>query len=298
VRETEGKYEDLLVGFDRYVDMGVRLHVVVQDDAGFEAVAGKPTVRILRTHHFGGVYDRRVGDFIHRSDHPCEWYCSEAQEPLILHRPDDDQLASRVLVFGTPGAGKTELGAMWVGLRVLELTQMGGEIGATAPTRDRLAVLIKAFRRWFPRTWYRYRAKEREFHFANGCSVVLRSTKQYSEALGSPLAGLNLAACFSDEIQDSLDADGEIEARGRSAPLAFGFRRMCTSTAKQTSVWKTFVSKVRASSLWCYRVLRGETNAFVSAQFWEDLRETLSDHDYRVRILLEEHQSEFAVYPQ
>lgn len=72
------------------VDMGITLHVVRKPDDGTKIGKAPRPDQILRTHHLGGMIatDRRGTRLVGPSRNPVVWLCSEAQEPLILHRDD------------------------------------------------------------------------------------------------------------------------------------------------------------------------------------------------------------------
>ena len=58
----EAEIRAVASSFDRYVDMGIVLHVVTQDPAGRELIAGAPKVRIVRTHYRGGIIDAKASN--------------------------------------------------------------------------------------------------------------------------------------------------------------------------------------------------------------------------------------------
>lgn len=294
-RKLAARQSDALGGAERYVDMGAALYVVCQDDSGIEVLPGKPRVRALRRHAFGGIWDSALQRFIGPSANPVRWLCSPEQEELLLH---GDELANKLLVYGAEGAGKTEVLAMYALIRALEFAARGifGHAGATAPTGDRLFTLLRKLRSKMPESWYRYRTRERELALACGITFQLRSTTRHSEAVGSPIQGYDWLFAVSDEIQDSIDANEDIETRGRAAPEG-RYRRLNTATAKDSTSWRNFRDGLRANPLWEFRQLQGPSNPFVPQAHWLNLRATLSRRGYQRRVLALDVGPERATYP-
>jgi hypothetical protein len=272
---------------DRYVDMGVLLRVVEQDPAGEELVPGCPPLRVLREHRFGGLVDTAAVPpcFIGPSSAPVVWHCSVDQEDIILH--DEDQPLRR-LVYGSMGAGKTAALARWLGLRALERTGVPvAEIGATAPTGDRTEMIAQAVREAFPSSWYTWRESDGTFTLANGVTIRLVSTHQASKAEGSRVQGYNWTDAASDEIQDSLAVDSDIEARGRKAPGG-RYRRFCTATAKDDPAWRDWVARCATTDIWGISKMLGTRSPFIDPSYWVQLASTMPPRDYRRKVLAED----------
>ena len=267
--------------------MGVILRVVVQDEvSGDELVAGKPKLRVIRETTHGGMVDThaRPPRYVGPSRKPQVWHCGEAQEPLILHAAGEPL---RLLVYGAMGAGKTEILAMWAWLQVLALIGTGLQVGLTAPTQERTVLIRDAMVRRAPESWYRggtlakgWSERRQIFRFANGVTAKLVSTKLNSSIEGSRIQGYNWAACGSDELQDSVHADSDIEARGRAAPGG-RYKRLGTCTPKDSADWRAFSEGVRAIPLWGLRTIAGLSNPFVPRDWWDQLRQTMSLRDYQ-----------------
>ena len=91
-RQMQRRLADQIYAVDRHVDAHIRLNVVVADENGTEYLPGKPRLRILRTHSFGGWIDTKTSPpkLLTEEEKPFgpgrDWYCSEDQEPVILHR--------------------------------------------------------------------------------------------------------------------------------------------------------------------------------------------------------------------
>lgn len=292
LRKASDELESYVAGADRYVDMGVVLHVVDRDPLGEPLVAGAPPLRILRSHRFGGLLDRRTKSFCGPSMRPVVWYCSEQQEPLILHR---DDMPDRIVARGAMGAGKTQVLAMRLILRVLFFTGFAVALGATAPTSPRLAMIREAVNQKVPADWIRWSERRSEYVFANGIRVQLVSTHQQSEAGGSPIQGFNWADCSSDEMQDSLAVDSDIEARGRSAPGG-RYRRFCSVTSKDSSDYRTWVDFIIASGEWAIYQMKGPSNPFTHLEYWEKLARTMDPRAYKRKVLAEDVGPERQLY--
>ncbi|HTL38178.1 MAG TPA: hypothetical protein VL326_33845 [Kofleriaceae bacterium] len=293
-----------LRGSDRFVDFGVVLRVVRQDiEHGEELIPGAPPLVVLRTHRFGGMVDTKARPIrlCGPSRNPVVWFCSEDQEPLIVH---DATMPDRLLVYGSEGAGKTAAQSMWAALRVIELTgaaPSAREIGMTAPTNDRAERIFEAITDRWPRSWWRWVERDRCFYLTNGVRVRLVSTHRQSKAEGSRVQGFNWSACGSDEMQDQLEVDADIEMRGRSAPHG-RYKRFATATAKDSPDWRTWRDGAIAASdpngkpLWGRFDLIGPRSPFVWPRVWLQRKETLSPREYQRRVLAQDVGPEKQVY--
>lgn len=287
---------ELSGGQTRFVDMGVRLYVVKQSQAGgVELVPNKPPVESIRVHDFGGIWDTALSRFVGPSKAPVRWACSEAQCELIAHGP---HLAPKILCYGSEGAGKTELLAMYAIIMALRYAERGvfGYAGATAPTNQRLHTLENKIRSRIPTTWYGWLSSRNELALHCNIAFQLRATLRHSAAVGSPVQGFDWLFCVSDEIQDSIEADPDIETRGRAAPGGV-YRRLATCTAKDTSDWRTFRDERKRSPVWCLKRLEGPSNPFVAPEHWDNLKLSLSKRDYQRRVLAMDVAPERALYP-
>ena len=304
LRKAEDDLDSRLHGVGRLVDMGVLLRVVVQDPTGEELVPGKPRLRVVREHSFGGVVDTRARPpkFVGPSLRPQVWHCGEAQERVLL---DDRPKPSRHLVYGAMGGGKTELLAMWAWLQIIALTGTALNVGLTAPTEKRATILRDAMIRRAPASWFRggsvakgWSERRGQFRFANGIRADVLSTHVSSEAEGSRLQGRSWGGGVgSDEIQDGLDADAEIESRGRDASRGV-FRRLATCTPKMAPEWREFSDARKATpDVWALHHLTGFENPFTWPEYLEEQRRTLSQREYERRVLGRDLPPERAVYP-
>ncbi len=267
------------------VDMGIVLHVVRKPADGTKIGKQPRPDQILRTHHLGGMIatDRRGTRLVGPSRSPVVWLCSEAQEPLILHRNDGPLWK---LIQGSEGAGKTVTLAMWLILRVLEHVGEPVEFGLTAPTTNRLNKVKKEVANLWPERWFRFHALTQTYTFHAGPSVQLVSAVQRSEAGGSPIQGDSWEGCGSDELQDHFEREGDIESRGRSA-RAGRYKRLCTSTAKDSTEWRNFRGLCEKSPDWQVVRMLGTASPFVDDEHWARLKRspTMTDREYRRRVL-------------
>lgn len=297
IRELSANVE----GSDRYVDVGVILRVVVQDPNGLELIEGKPKLRILRSHPFGGIVDTKLSqpDIVAPSVSPRIWHCSEEQEQIILHR-DDEPLGQ--LVYGSEGAGKTTALVMWAYLRWLEQLGERREIGITAPTQTRIETVLREFMLQFSPSWYHYQSSAGTLTLCDGTRFRLVSTYRQSKAQGSPIQGFNWSAAARDEGQDQVDVHEDIESRGRSAKDG-QYKQLITATAKDDPTWRTLRDQLDAakrkngSPLWIRRTLYGRRSPFIETSFWDSKEATMSKREYARRVEAKDVGPERATYP-
>lgn len=289
-------------GADRFVDVGVRLGVVVQDPNGESLIEGKPKLRALRWHHFGGIVDAKLAtpDIVRPSENPRTWFCSEEQERIVLH-PDEAPLGQ--LVYGSEGAGKTSALVMWVYLRWLEMLGERREIGITAPTQDRLDTVFREIVLKFSPAWYHYQSSKGLATLCDGTRLRLVSTYRQSKAQGSPVQGFNWSAATRDEGQDQCEVHEDIESRGRSARDG-KYKQLITATAKDDPTWRTLRDQLDAakrsdgSPLWVRRTLYGRRSPFIDPSFWDSKKSTMSPREYARRVEAKDVGPERATYPE
>lgn len=299
-RQAERDLAKRVSSFDRYVDMGVRLAVVVADPNGKRLIPGKPKLRIIREHSFGWMLDTKSDP-----PRPCGpslkqrvWYCSEDQEGILLHA---DRGTPGQLVYGSEGAGKTTVLAMWHFLRVLENIGEQREGGQTAPTEKRLEIIRKEMSKLYPRAWYRYKKSEKLFIFADGTQTRLLSTHPDGERI----QGYNWSWAGRDEGQDQVYAHEHIESRGRSSKVDEQedgtereyYPQLITATAKDSDTWRTFREMLLGSALWAKQTLLGPGRSpFNTADYWEQKKRVMTLREYQRRILAMDVPPELAVY--
>ena len=294
---ADRREEYVVESVERYVDMGVALRVVVADPAG-EVRLGDRRLRVLREHRFGGMIDTKPGEirFIGPSLRPVVWHCSEDQEQILLHA---DAARPAQLVYGSEGAGKTTVLAMWHVLTgVLPHVGEGREGGQTAPTERRLDSLLSEMRGLYPRSWYKFKTARKVLEFADGTAIRLVSTHKQSTAQGSPLQSFNWSWAGEDEGQDSTAEHDNVTARLREARGgASRAPRLMTATAKDETAWRNARDKLEASGLWARRTLLGTRSPFIDPDHWVAMERSMSEREYRRRVLAADVGPERMLYP-
>lgn len=263
---------------------------------------GKPPLRVVAEHVYGGIVDTKQNPpaFIGPPADPVVITLSPTQWKLVEHA---DDLPLRLMAYGSMGAGKTTMLAAWLTLRVIEATGQRNAVGGvTAPTNPRMAQIKEMIGglAWqgggmWPTSWFRWREADRRLYCANGIALEFRSTHKSSAAEGSPIQGQNWIFCASDELQDSVEVDGDIEARGRAA--ADGkYRRFNTVTAKDHPIWRSFRARCAASEFWGIHQMLGPDSPFVHPDYWEQLKSTMTKRDYERKVLCHDIASDDRVY--
>jgi len=294
-RSVVRDFQEEVQATDRYVDIGVELNVVRRDPLGQELIPGKPRLsRVGGPLKFGGIVDTKleVPKRIGPSREPQQWYCSEQQLPIILHGAD---CKSGQIVEGGMGAGKTTLGVMWTYLRWIEHLGQFREGAITAPTENRLDVVLREVFALFPRSWYRYSSGANLITLCDRTLIRGVSTYRQSSAQGSRVQGYNWSWLFADELQDQIDEFINAIARLRSGRKG-GAPRLGTATAKDAPDYRDLKGKLNASDQWTARKLLGPDSPFVHADHWESLKRLSSDRDYRRLVLAEDLPPESRLY--
>jgi hypothetical protein len=296
-RKAAAGISDVLDGPGRYVDMGVVIKVVRQDLAnGDRLLPEAPPLVVLREHRFGGMIDTSADPvgFCGPSIAPVVWFCSERAEEIVLHEPPQPP---RRLVYGAMGAGKTTTLAQWLALRMLARTGIQAEIGCTAPTNERTGIIARAIRDLWPRAWWTWRERDKTFTCANEVVVRLVSTHQQSKAEGSRVQGYTWTDHAGDEIQDQLDVDSDIEARGRGAPNGW-FARLNTATAKDDPDWRNWRDRLtKLTDLWSVYRMEGVSSPFIDPVHWESMRASMTEREYKRKVLALDVGPERQLYP-
>lgn len=270
-------------GVSRYVDVGVIVKTVVADPKGEELIEGKPRLRVIATKRLGGMADTaaRPPRIKGPSHNPRIWYVSEEQAAGLFHK---DKTKLGQLIYGSEGAGKTRLLAMWHVVQWLSHFGERREGGQTAPTETRLEFVREEMFQLMPANWFRYVVGERRFMMCDGSRIQLVSTYRQSKAQGSPIQGFNWSWCGRDEAQDSTDVHEDIEARGRSARVdkdgTVLYWQMATATAKDDSEWREIRDAVISSGKWHKRNLSIFRSPFVARNFLETKKATMSAREF------------------
>lgn len=278
-KKVQKQQDQILGGADRFVDVGIALHTVVQDlEHGTELLRGSPPLRIVATRRLGGMFDTRLGEFCGPSTNPVQWYVSEDQARLILH---EDPLPDNLLVYGSEGGGKSVTLVMWAAVRAIEFAgyEPRREIGLTAPTGPRLKVLRKKIVQWWPAPWRRWVERESCFFTPLGVTVYLISTHQTSAKEGSRIQGYDWSAAGNDEMQDSTESDADIRSRLREAPGGKP-KRIATATAKDHPEWRTWRDSQLKTKQWGRFDLLAERSPFIWKSFIEGNRVGMSEREF------------------
>ena len=281
----------------RFVDMGVLLLVVEIDPNGAELIPSAPKMRIIREHRLGGMVDTKAKPkkLVGPSENPVVWYCSADQEQILLH---NDFTKPAQLVYGSEGAGKTRVLAMWHAIQVLRHLGEKREGGQTAPTLARLESLLNEMRALYPSRWYKYRSSRRILRFCDGTGIRLVSTHRRSSSAGSPLQSYNWSWLGDDEIQDSVAEVDNGTARLRTAKGgAKRAPRLGTATAKDATEWRNCRDKLETSGLWIRRTLLGTRSPFIHPDHWEAMKASMSAREYQRRVLAMDVGPERMTYP-
>lgn len=280
-RRYERELRKRVSSIDHYLDIGVELRTVVADPNGEQLIPDAPRMRIVRTKRAGGILDTELGRLVAPSRSRKVWYCSEDQEPIILHAPT---LPLGIQVVASEGAGKTTILPQWHYFRWLEHLGKDKEGGQSAPTRRRLAAFLVEFHRHFPRDWYWYIKSEGLIVLADGTRLRLVSTHQQSKEEGSPLQMYTWAWSSADEMQDQIARHSDMQMRGRGA-IAGRYKQARMMSPKDSPSYRTYRDTLATNPDWTIIRLLGTRSPFVPAEHWEKQTRALSKREYDRRVL-------------
>jgi hypothetical protein len=280
-RQIARELSERVGAVDRFVDIGVTIKTVVADPEGSELIEGKPRLRVVDTWYLGGIVDtkRSTPQIVGPSQNRRVWYASPEQADALKHN-DTAQLGQ--LIYGSEGAGKTRLLAMWHYVRWVKSIGERREGGQTAPTTTRLKMVRDELLELFSPSWFTYSSSEDTFTMCDGTTIKLVSTYRQSAAQGSPVQGFNWSWCGRDEAQDQIDVHEDIESRGRSAKDGH-YWQLATATAKDDPHWRTLRSVLIGSGQWLKRDLSIFRSPFVTKQFLATKRASMTDREFRRR---------------
>lgn len=297
-RKIISSIADTVEAVDRFVDIGVTLKVVRADESGEVLIPGARKMVVLREYHFGGILDTKatppalVEGEAGISANPQVWFCSEDQEPVILHR-DSEPVGK--LALGGMGAGKTTAGCVWVYLRWLENLGTRKEAGITAPTEVRLTAVTNEIFDRFPRSWWSYNSETKIVTMCDGFRWRGVSTHRQSEKQGSRVQQFNWVALFMDELQDQVEEFVNAQARLRSK-LDGRAKRFASATAKDTPDWRNLKDTIANSGLWMTHLMLGPNSPFIHPDHWAALKAVTDDREYRRVVLAEDLPPESRLY--
>lgn len=291
------KVAERVEGFDRYVDIGVILKVVCADPNGDIKLASGRRARVLREHRWGGIVDTKSSPprIVGPSRDPKVWFCSEQQEPIVLH---DDSRPLGCLALAGEGAGKTTALTMWHHRRWVENLGEHREGGQTAPVLKRLGLVKDEFLKLWRPSWGRYCQRDdfEGFELCDGSRIRFQHTHRQSAAAGSPIQGYNWSWAGRDEFQDQIDVHLDIESRGRAARNG-RYKQLATATAKDDPAWRTLRDALVSGKQWLQVPLSVLESPFVAENFLEVKRASgVTDREFRRRWLAEDLPPESRVY--
>lgn len=280
-RQYERELRKRVASIDHYVDIGVELRTVVADPNGEQLIPDAPLMRIVRTKKTGGIVDTEQGRLVAPSQKRRIWYCSEDQEPIILHAKT---LPLGLQIIASEGAGKTTILPQWHYFRWLEHIGKDKEGGQIAPTRRRLAAFLVEFHKHFPREWYWYVKSEGLIVLADGTRLRLVSTHQQSKEEGSPLQMYTWAWGGADEMQDQTARHADMQMRGRGA-IAGRFKQARMMSPKDSTAYRSYRDSLSTNPDWSIIRLLGKRSPFIAAEHWERQTRALSPREYQRRVL-------------
>ncbi len=279
-KRLEQELIDEVEGLERFVDVSVRLNVVVASAKGREIIPGAPRLEIVKSRVYGGIVDTKASrpHLCGPPDKPRDWYCSIEQEPIILHA-DAAPLGS--LVHGSEGAGKTMSLAQWHWFRWMEHLGEHRWGGQFAPTLKRLGLIKKEMLSLYRPEWGRYvmRRDFEGFVMCDGSSIMFQSNHKQSAAGGSSGQGSNLSWNGRDEMQDMVSGHADMTSRGRSARRG-RYKQLATATAKDDSSWRELQDKLTASGKWGKYSLSIFRSPFVTQSFLDEVKPTISAREF------------------
>lgn len=284
--------------------------MVRQDEqAGLEFIRGKPRLRPIAVHAFGGMLDTVERRFSGASENPIVWYTGERTAELLLDIwLEREQQTTRTLLIAAEGFGKTMVMMQAHIVFLLTMIRIGqpGAMGCTAPTDDRLQTCLKALGKLVPidrpraereGSWGTYFEDDRELRWASGHITQCRQTKRQSEATGSPIQGYTWLRSDDDEVQDTWEngeADADIEARLRESRVSY---RWGTATAKDSPKYRSIRDMKGTSTDW--RIVRFPyTDApFIFPEHWARMKRNVSPREWQRRGLAQDVGPELMTYP-
>lgn len=296
LRKLRQRVRSLTRSGERHVDFGATLQPVARGDG----TAGDIRVGEAWVRRCGSA--RRIGcrlDTLTKSSAgrftsgPELLYAESQSEPLFF---GENKSIRRMVVVGSMGSGKSEIGARWIVRQCLRFRNVSGGIGA--PTNKRLRIIYKKVRKLLPSTWIRaIRTALGEIELKNGVTLHFFATKEASAQTGSPFAGLDFAFAMVDEEQDVADeALDELEMRGRSAPGGY-YPVLSTCTLKDTPQWRNRLARYENQHGCRVHRMLLTANPFVAQTYIDALKHSLPPRAYRMRVLALPAPPERATYP-
>ena len=271
---------------DRFADMGAQLRVYRRGKR--RAVKAELLSRV-----YGGVYDRLHRRYVGPPTKIEEISCHAGQVPLLTF---DEPYVARVLALGAPGGGKTFAIVRRALLNCLDRPNSIG--GIVAPTDERRQIVWRDFLELVqPFGWVEdVRESKKEIVLINRAVVQVLAAKRPSVQAGSPLQGRSWDWCCVDESQNvAPDAQVEIDTRGRRAGTKYVVYEAATNSPVPS--FKIRLEQYRANEK-AHRILRysGQENPWVDPEYWERLKERMTEREYQELILAQDVAPELLVY--
>jgi len=195
--------------------------------------------------------------------------------------------------------------AAWVFVLSLAKAGIFGSVLATAPTHARLDTFVRTLcdqaivdspHDVKAGAFGTYYSAAKDLRTVTNHTILFRATKKASAATGSPIQGQTALGSFDDELQDTVEngADPDIEARLRGAQNS---RRVCTATAKDSSIYRSFKDSKAASPDWTIERIQYDENPFVWPDHWDRLKRNISAREWLRRGLALDVGPERMTYP-
>jgi len=266
--------------------MGARLRIWRRGNGG--AVPAELLPRV-----YGGIYDRLARRYIGPPQNIREISCHAGQVALLTF---DEPYVARVLALGAPGGGKTFAIVRRALLNCLDRPNSIG--GIVAPTDERRQIVWRDFLELAsPLGWVEdVRESKKEIVLCNRAVVQVLAAKRPSVQSGSPLQGRSWDWCCVDESQNvAPDAQVEIDTRGRRAGTKYVVYEAATNSPVPS--FRIRLEQYRANEK-AHRILRysGQENPWVDPDYWERLKERMTEREYQELILAQDVAPELLVY--
>lgn len=280
-----------------------RYERVTRDDGASVVVPAEWRPRV-----YGGLYDAFLERYVEGAQpepgQVVEVRCHAAQLKVFEYESPESKAdwVKRIMVLGAPGSGKTQtlsIGALLDGLA--NPTFVIGMVGATA---DRVEVMWNDFEdvagnKGFIATRNKHARGGPVITLWNGARYEFVAAKEPSRRMGSPIQGRSWHRAYVDETQNVLDrAQQDIDERGRRDGKSYRVIESATN--------------ISGGQIGGHFMLRRETykanperdiirftpydNIFVDPAHWETQRGSLSEHEWRQRMLAEDLPPEQLVY--
>lgn len=247
---------------------------------------------------WGGHYDRLVRRYVDPPDDappPKVLRCHAKQLELL----EADDLYEAMLLGG-PGTAKTYGGILWKLRRGLKRPNTVG--GIVGPTVERLRMsiwpdyiaLVGGILGWIDHV----ADKDMTIRLKNGRVEQFVGARIGDRRRGSASQGRSWDDVLFDEVQNcDPEAIKDGRERGRRAGKDFRVRHTATNFKVSPHFASLKASFVDAPNKKLIRVTP-EDNTFVDRAFYEELRSTMTEREYRIRINAEDIPSDQLTYPE